>query len=59
MQKLLFNIKKLEVWYNENYRLMLMRTKIAAIATYVRNHVSSITFMGRMEGVEIKKVKAF
>lgn len=28
--------------------------KIAAIATYVRNHVSSITFMGRMEGVEVK-----
>ena len=25
--KLLFNIKKLEVWYNENYRLMLMTTK--------------------------------
>lgn len=28
--------------------------KIAAIAAYVRNNVSSITFMGRMEGVEIK-----
>lgn len=28
--------------------------KVAAIAAYVHNHVSSITFMGRMEGVEIK-----
>ena len=26
--KLLFNIKKLEVCYNENYRLMLMMTKL-------------------------------
>ncbi len=23
-----FHIKKLEVWYNENYRLMLMMTKL-------------------------------
>ena len=24
----LFHIKKLEVWYNQNYRLMLMMTKL-------------------------------
>lgn len=31
--------------------------KVIAIAAYVRNHVSSITFMGRMEGVEVRNAK--
>lgn len=31
--------------------------KVTAIAAYVRNHVSSITFMGRMEGGEVRNAK--
>lgn len=31
--------------------------KIAAIATYVRNNVSSISFMGKMAGVKVRNAK--
>ena len=31
--------------------------KVAAIATYVRNNVSSISFMGKMAGVKVRSAK--
>ncbi len=31
--------------------------KVAAIATYVRNNVSSISFMGKMAGVKVRNAK--
>lgn len=31
--------------------------KIAAIATYVRNNVSSISFMGKMAGIKVRNAK--
>lgn len=31
--------------------------KIAAIAAYVRNNVSTISFMGKMAGVEVRSAK--
>lgn len=31
--------------------------KIAAIAAYVRNNVSSISFMGKMAGVKVRNAK--